>query len=63
MLFWVLGFCDIYLVVQYVSVPNPPRVDCDGSIAGKSIALKLAAPHEQLAEDLTVAEHILIGLG
>ena len=54
--------CDIDLAVQYVLVPNPARVDCDGSIAGKSKALSLAAPYEQLAEDLAVPEHVLIDL-
>ena len=49
--------------MEYVSVPNSTRVDCDGSIAGKSTVVRLVAPYEQLAEVLTVAEHTSISIG
>lgn len=61
-LFWAVESFDSYLAVQYISIPNPTCPDCDGSIVGKSIASNLAAPYEQLAEDLAVAEHLSIRL-
>ena len=56
---WALDFPKSNLAV---SVPNSARVDCGGSIVGKSIALSLADPYEQLVGNLTVAEHTSTGL-
>ncbi len=48
---------DGCLVLQCMSPVQNPAHESDGSIAGKPIALSLAAPSEQLVEDLRVSEH------
>ena len=58
-LFWAHEFCDGHLAVQFVFVSSLTRIDCDGSIADKSIDLSLAVYYEV---KLTAAEHISIGL-
>ena len=60
-LFQVLEFSDGLLAVQHVTpFLKLMGVAYDGSIAGKSIALSLAALDEQIAGNHRVAEHISI---
>lgn len=60
---WALVSSDVYPAALCIfSFLNPARIDYDGSIAGISKTLSVAAPYEQLVEDLMIVEQISTGL-